>query len=209
MNSVRKYLLPFIFVTFSSCSPNPAPSINTVVPTPSATLVETDISISIITIEEVLPILFTEARKWSPDAYLVQVDIPVQSMLESVTQPWLVNAHFQSLHFDQESLRIIIENDGSFSTKKFDHPLFVDQVEPITQGDWALDTDDLFLVLQDYGIHISQMDSETCYRFILRRMPQFKFQVIWRIFEEGCKSIAGANNIIYIDALTGLKLELP
>lgn len=163
--------------------------------------------VSIVTLEDIYPSLMEKARNWDKDAYLVEIDIPLQSMVQGISRVWLVSAQFQTPNLDRESLIVTMNINGGISKKLIKHSLSIKHVDPINIGDWEIDTEDLILVLREYGLAISQHDPEICFTFKLRRIPKFNHEVMWRVFEEGCMSLSGPDNIYYVDALTGLVLE--
>lgn len=81
-------------------------------------------------LRERLPELEAAAIQWRADAYLV--DATVEILGGDSTNQWLISGAFQSPSEDAHSILLLLEQDGSITSEVVQHPIGVEQVEPIT-----------------------------------------------------------------------------
>jgi hypothetical protein len=88
--------------------------------------------------------LTKEAQKWSPDAYLIAVDIPIGSPGK---KPWLLWADFYSVTKKKESFSATLDLQGKISGQVFGTELEIMQKEPILLSEWEVDSQEALDIL--------------------------------------------------------------
>jgi len=154
---------------------------------------------NIISLKDHLPTLYEEAKRWHPDAYLRNVDIPIQRKQSNL---WLISANFQSPSDDHESLAVNLWQDGKLTTEPFKHEASVYQTQPIKNEDWPIDSQDaLNLLLDDDGINFLQTHAIHCSALNLERdLAQTSEPVIWILTLSSCGR--GDTTHIFLDPIT-------
>jgi len=164
-----------------------------------------EFSLSVISLKETLPRLFKEARKWSEDAYLVNVVIEIEDS-ESIGP---LTATFYSVSNRSQVFVIKEEIDGSIMTEIINQEKGTILLKPITENDWKYDSQEVLnLFLEDTEIRkIFSEGSRTCNLLDLSRIRYTsEQQLLWRL-------LAGPSCLeresYYLDPITGKRTEKP
>lgn len=154
-----------------------------------------------------LPDLQEVAENWRADAYLSSADLPLTN---GGVAPWLIAAGFQSPTESAESLLVMLEHDGSITTKRMPHTVPLIQTEPIRERDWELDSAEALdsaldstglRFLEDYSDHhCSFLDLERA--FDLPGRP-----VVWWLRLTECFGGGDFDQVTVIDPISGEVLE--
>ena len=141
------------------------------------------------------PIL-KEAQIWSPDAYLVDVDIPI-----GVKRPWLLSAYFFSPTKSKESLEVLLDSEGKLSERKFSHVMEILQEDPILPSQWKIDSQDALDILVEENIDSINKITELCGSLTLSREAILENRpLVWGLTYYQCGLPTG--NYSFLDPLT-------
>src|SRR5690349_2692680 len=105
-----------------SCSPSPST-------TPIATHRIGSLKLELASLREV-------AFAWHEDAYLVHASV----VIEFPGDLWVISTEFRSPSDSQQSLNVRLEQDGTNSSRKILWKVPVNQITPITDEDWPIDS---------------------------------------------------------------------
>jgi len=161
--------------------------------------------VSVPPLREWLPALEQEARTWRPDAYLADVHIPIGL---GGSHPWLISAGFNSPTDVFENIAVNVEMDGSITVEPFTQTLPVVQVEPITDQDWTIDSQEaLNLTLDAEGLRFLQTEPvQFSALYLLAPDRQRARHVVWRLL---LSQSGEYQRTIILDASSGGILPTP
>jgi hypothetical protein len=182
-------LITIIFIILTSCSPDT--SINKISPD----------NIEIPSLKEYYEILVAEARKWSPDAYLREVDIPIGK------KDWAMSADFYSPTNDKQSLTVIVSIESNLSSRIFGYTVNVPQSKPVLFSDWKIDSQDALEILMHEHTDYFASVSNPCGSIKLSRMSYLPDNpLLWVLSYYECGS--PTSNYLYLDATSGVVIEI-
>src|SRR3990172_33694 len=165
-------------------------------------------SASIISLKENLPTLQDRARDWNSDAYLTDVDIPIQT---KTARLWLISASFQSPSEEYESLLVTLELDGRVTVSRVEHKNPVNHEQRIDDGDLRIDSvEALDMMLDSNELRFLQTHDPQCSSLDLKRdlARQDYHPVVWIVSLWDC-SVQSDENYTFLDALTGEVIPPP
>ncbi len=143
--------------------------------------------------------LMKEAQKWSPDAYLYSVDMPIGP---SGKKPWLLYASFYSATKNKESLSVTLDLQGKISGQVFSHELAVVQQEPISLSEWKVDSQEALDILMSKNAEEINAVSNLCGSLILNRASPISGKpLVWKLRPRECGSPDG--KYYYLHPMTG------
>lgn len=141
-----------------------------------------------------------EAQKWSSDAYLYEVDIPVGK------KTVLLTASFNSPTRIKQSIQVILDLQSRLSTQKFSQNLEILQEEPITPSKYEIDSQEALNILMEDNQNLIDTINEMCGSLKLRRISTLPDRpVAWVFLYRECGSVR--SNHSYLDAMTGTTIE--
>lgn len=158
--------------------------------------------VEVESLKQHLPAIVEAAKSWRSDAYLESAS--VRLIDESYTS-YLIWADFASPSEESESVAVKLLTDGSIDVETFDQVIPGARIEPITDDDWELDSQEaVSIALDDDGRRfLEEQAGEQCSLAILERMNSAAgAPVVWRLVLSECANpLSGQSTII--DATTG------
>jgi hypothetical protein len=143
--------------------------------------------------------LMKEAQKWSPDAYLIAVDIPIGPVGK---KPWLLWADFNSVTKKKESFSATLDLQGKISGQLFGTELEILQKEPILLSEWEVDSQEALDILVSKNAEAINAIRNLCGSIMLNRAsPIAGKSLFWDFQPRECGSPDGTN--YYLNAITG------
>ena len=142
-----------------------------------------DPTIKIPELKEYYESLMDEGRKWSPDAYMYLVEIPIG------WKTWTLSAAFYSPSKNDESLQVLLEPDGQLTNQRFRQERGVLQQDPILSSQWQIGSQDALNILMNENIDTIQTYTEVCGSLILGRGSTLPDRpLLWILYYHDCRS---------------------
>lgn len=163
---------------------------------------DADLPVHAESLRESLPKLEEAAAQWMPDAYLVDASV---ELLSGDSSRWLASGAFQSPSEDSQGILLLLEQDGSIQAEVVPQPNGVRQVQPITQDDWTLDSEEaLEHALTEEGRRYLEEnpDSQCSFMYLERDVRSPDQPVVWRLTLAGCL-LEPVFETVVIDANSG------
>jgi len=177
-----------IIVLLLSCSPNQTP------------IVEDKEIYKIPELVKYYEALGLEAQKWSSDAYLYEVDIPIGK------KTVLLTASFNSPTRSKESIQVILDLQSRTSIQKFSQDLEILQEEPITLAKFKIDSQEALSILVEKNQNSIDTINEMCGSLKLSRVSTLPDRPItWVFLYRECGSVKSSHS--YLDPITGTIIE--
>lgn len=137
-----------------------------------------------------------EAQKWSPDAYLYSVDIPIGK------KPWLLYADFYSATRNKESFGIMLDLQGQVSGQVFSQESEIPQKEPILLSQWKVDSQEALDILIAENTEAINAIRNLCGSLILNRASPFSGEpLVWKFRPRECG--LPDSSYYYLNPVTG------
>lgn len=177
-----------IIVLLLSCSPNQTP------------IVEDKENYKIPELMKYYESLELEAQKWSSDAYLYEVDIPIGK------KTTLLTASFNSPTRTKESIQVVLDLQSRLSVQKFRQDLEILQEEPITPSKFKIDSQEALNILVEKNQNSIDTIKEMCGSLKLSRLSTLPDRPItWVFLYRECGSVKSDHS--YLDPITGTIFE--
>lgn len=162
----------------------------------------TDLPVTVESVEERLPELAEAGTAWRPDAYLARASV---RLIDDGYASYLIWADFNSPTEEFESIAVKLLPDGSVSVEPFVQAVPVVQVDPITDDEWQVDSQEaLAIALDDQGLGFLEGPSgKECSSLVLERQGfEPSLPVVWRLILSDCEEpLIGQTTVL--DAMTG------
>jgi hypothetical protein len=143
--------------------------------------------------------LMKEAQKWSPDAYLDTVNIPIGPPGK---KPFLLWADFNSVTKKKESFSATLDLQGKISGQVFSQESDVLQNEPILLSEWEVDSQEALDILMAENAEAIKTIRNLCGSLILNRGSLIAGKpLVWKFCPRECGSADGI--IYYLNPITG------
>jgi hypothetical protein len=162
-----------------------------------------EISIRIPSVREYYPMLYKEAQKWRPDAYLDEARV---FLFPHFSNSNVISASFYSPSEDLESLGIDFHKDGTITSEVFINEYPVYHHIPIAEDDWKIDSQEAMeIMLDEDGRQFINSGRSDCSYIILKRiLPAQNQTVIWSLALWDCSN---SMQLLYLDANSGELLD--